>query len=424
MPTRATKRGDERGPLTGRHEVLICGASFGGLAVARELAGSGADVLVVDRYEIGERPTSACAIPTDWLEAAGLIAAECQRFDSLLVHTPHGSRRFRLPWCFSTFDYRELCLLLWQDCDARFETAKVNGLAPRAHGGRPRPADRAAEDVAVATDRGVLSAPLVVDALGWRRVLASGDTYQPPDASLSRGIEVHPSGSREDFEIWIDRRYVPAGYGWSLPAGDELRVGVGSFDPRFPVREPTDRLAEELGCDRVHYQGNYGPHRLRAATESGVFFVGDAAGHCLPLSAEGIRPALYFGIALGHELGDVVEGRQSRAEAAAHYTWFVGRHEWQFRWMLRGQRLLPHVPPRLLAPVIRLLGASRFVVDRIFGQYRRIAPPEFARLATERRQRSEGRRRAGDAPPTGGHAGDDRDHARAGILDTPGHVAS
>ena len=43
--------------------MLICGASFAGLAVARELAGSGADVLVVDRYEIGERQTSACGDP-------------------------------------------------------------------------------------------------------------------------------------------------------------------------------------------------------------------------------------------------------------------------------------------------------------------------------------------------------------------------
>jgi len=65
MPVRATKRGDERTPLSGERDVLICGASFAGLTVARELAGSGADVLLVDRYEIGERQTSACGILTD-----------------------------------------------------------------------------------------------------------------------------------------------------------------------------------------------------------------------------------------------------------------------------------------------------------------------------------------------------------------------
>ena len=49
MPTRATKRGAERTPLDRDCDVLICGASFAGLAVARELAGSGALVLVIDR---------------------------------------------------------------------------------------------------------------------------------------------------------------------------------------------------------------------------------------------------------------------------------------------------------------------------------------------------------------------------------------
>ena len=117
MPTRATKRGDERTPLDGERDVLICGASFAGLAVARELAGSGADVLIVDRYEIGERQTSACGIPTEWLQRLGLMAAERQRFDTLVMHTPHGTSRYRLPWTFSTFDYRELCRLLWRDSD-------------------------------------------------------------------------------------------------------------------------------------------------------------------------------------------------------------------------------------------------------------------------------------------------------------------
>ncbi|HET9196729.1 MAG TPA: FAD-dependent monooxygenase, partial [Solirubrobacterales bacterium] len=203
MPVRATKRGSERTPLSGERDVLICGASFAGLTVARELAGSGADVLIVDRYEIGERQTSACGIPTDWLRRLDLMDAERQRFDTLVMHTPHGTTRYRLPWTFSTFDYREICQLLWRDCDATFETAKVHGRAPvELLSDSERNSTGA---VAVETDRGTISAPLVVDGLGWRRVLASGDGYQPPDAPLSRGLEVHPHGSGDDLEIWIDR---------------------------------------------------------------------------------------------------------------------------------------------------------------------------------------------------------------------------
>src|SRR3954469_21511421 len=108
MPVRATKRGEERTPLAGSFDVLVCGASFAGLAVARELAGSGAEVLVIDRYEIGERQTSACAGPTGGLLNLGLDDSIRQTFAELLVHSPGRSYRWQLPFEFSTFDYRTL----------------------------------------------------------------------------------------------------------------------------------------------------------------------------------------------------------------------------------------------------------------------------------------------------------------------------
>jgi menaquinone-9 beta-reductase len=362
MPKRVTKRGAERTPLTGDYDVLICGASFAGLTVARELAGSGARTLIVDRYDVGERQTSACAAPTDWLTALGLEDSIKQTFGELVVHTPHGRGRYRLPFTFSTFDYRELCGLLFDQCDAEFETAKVDGRSGHV----------------VHTDRGDLRAPLIVDGLGWRRVLAR-DGFQPPDAPLSRGLEVHPGGSSGDLEIWIDRRYVPAGYGWSFPARAEVRVCVGSFDPRFHVKDTTVLLAEDLQRPAVRYQGNWIPHELRDATEDGVFFVGDSAGHCLPLTAEGIRTAFHFGIACGRELRAVADGTRTREEALRRYHDFSAEHEWKFRWMLRVQRFVPRVPPRVLGPLIRAMGVQRFI-DWSFGHYLRIAPPPSAAL--------------------------------------------
>jgi flavin-dependent dehydrogenase len=368
MPRRATKRGEQRTPLDCDCEVLICGASFAGLAVARELAGSGADVLVIDRYEIGERQTSACGIPTGWLHALELQEALQQTFGELVIHTPHATVRYELPWTFSTFDYRTLCGALAAQGSFRSETAKADGRS--AH--------------TVHTDRGDLRAPLIVDALGWRRVLGAGENIQPPEALLSRGLEVHPHGSGDEMEIWIDRSYVPAGYGWSFPADRELRIGVGSFDPRFHVKEPTVRLAYDLGAETVRYQGNWIPHALRDATEDGVFFAGDSAGHCLPLTAEGIRTALYFGIACGRELRSVVEGRATREDALARYHAFSAAHARPFRWMLRVQRLIPRIAPRLLAGSLRAMQSKRFV-DWAFGHYLRIAPPEFVAAGGGRR---------------------------------------
>ena len=361
MPQRATKRGQERTPLDRDCDVLICGASFGGLAVARELASAGAEVLVVDRYEIGERQTSACGIPTDWLYALDLQDSLQQTFAQLVIHTPHATARFDLPWTFSTFDYRALCGLLADQGSFEFETATVNGRTGHT----------------VHTDRGDIRSQLIVDALGWRRVLGSGEPIQPPDAFLSRGLEVHPLGSGQELEVWIDRSYVPAGYAWSFPAENEVRVGVGSFEPRFHVKEPTVRLASDLDRDAIRYQGNWIPHRIRRAAEDGVFFVGDSAGHCLPLTAEGIRTAFYFGLAAGRELKNVISERLTAQQALAAYGNFSAAHSRRFEWMLRVQRLIPHVPPRLLGPALRGMQRKRFV-DWAFGHYLEIAHPRFA----------------------------------------------
>jgi flavin-dependent dehydrogenase len=370
VTVRATSRGAQRTSLEGtRAEVLICGASFAGLAVARELASSGASVLVVDRYEIGERQTSACACPTLWLEALGLSSSIKQELPYMTFTTPQGTARYRLPWSWSSFDYRQLCELLWAQCgEARFETAKVESLGER----------RADGTIEVITDRGTISAPLVVDALGWRRVLSSPH-YQPPEAPLSRGLEVHPEhdGSGDALEVWVERSIVRRGYGWRVPAADEARIGVGSYDPIQHVKEPTVALSQRLGRDPVNYQGNWFPHRLRAATEGDIFFAGDSAGHCFPLSGEGIRTAFYFGIACGRELRRVIDGSSDRAAALAAYESFNSSHKRPFAIALALQRLIPALPPRLLTALLAIIGNQR-IIDKAFGWYLDQAAPEFA----------------------------------------------
>jgi len=73
----------------------------------------------------------------------------------------------------------------------------------------------------------------------------------------------------------------------------------------------------------------------------------------------------------------VLEGRRSRDEALRSYGAFSAAHEWKFRWMLRAQRIVPRIPPRLLGPAVRAMSTKRFV-DWSFGHYLEIAPPSFA----------------------------------------------
>ena len=346
---------------------MICGASFAGLAAARELAGSGADVLVLDRYEIGARPTSACGIPTDWLRALGLMEIEMQRFGELVVHTPGGTTVLDLPYTFSTFDYDEMCKLLWRDCDADFEIATVNGRGAEEDG-----------EIAVETDRGTVSAPLVVDALGWRRMLATGSHFQPVDAPLTRALEVHPPGSHDDLAVWVDRRYARAGYGWSFPAGEELRTGACSYDPAAHVRKGTDLLAADLGREQVRYQGNWIPHRA-APADRGRRLLRRRLRRAVPAADRG-----------GDQDGALLRGRpRPRAarglrgpqqprpggrRATPSSTTPTARG---FGILLFVQRLIPKIPPRLL-PLLFRIYKSQPLVNLTFNAYLRLAPPEFA----------------------------------------------
>ncbi len=153
------------------------------------------------------------------------------------------------------------------------------------------------------------------------------------------------------------------------------------------------RLADELGLPPEGYQGNWIPHQLRPAIEDGVFFAGDSAGHCLPLTAEGIRTALYFGLACARELRSAHEGRITREQALARYGAFSDRHARKYRWLLNTQRLLGRLTPTYFPTALSRSLETRRFADWIFEHYLGIAPPSFVDNgpSTPRRTPSAGR---------------------------------
>jgi flavin-dependent dehydrogenase len=145
------------------------------------------------------------------------------------------------------------------------------------------------------------------------------------------------------------------------------------------------RLAGDLGLPPEGYQGNWIPHQLRPAIEDGVFFVGDSAGHCLPLTAEGIRTALYFGIACARELAPVIEGHATAEQALTRYGAFSDAHERKFRWLLNTQRTVGRLTPsRAITAMARMMASER-VCAWAFNHYLAIAPPSFVDEGTPRR---------------------------------------
>ena len=368
MPKRATKRGEERTPLDRDCDVLICGASFAGLAVARELAGSGADVLVIDRYEIGERQTSACGIPTGWLRRMDLPGPPADVRRARHPHAPH-DRPLRPAVDVLHLRLPRRCAPCWPSRARRFEfeTAKVDR-APPATPSTPTAARS--------------RAPLIVDALGWRRVLGRRRRpIQPPDALLSRGLEVHPARHRRvtsrSGSTAVTSR--PATAGASRPTAScgsaSARSTRATTSRSRPCGSPAD-LARRAG--RLSGQldpppdprGDRGRRLLRRRLGRPLP-AADRRGHPhRPV----LRPRLRPRAARGGR-GPAAEGAGARPATGRSRT----QHAWKFRWLLRVQHLVGHATGTpVLGAALRIMDHQRFI-DWAFAHYRAIAPPEFAR---------------------------------------------
>lgn len=325
------------------YDAIVVGASFGGLAVARQLRG---EVLLLDRNEVGRVQTSACGTPLWVPEALGVSASVLQVHDRLVVRTPTRTVRYDLsavPFC--TFDYRAFCEGLLAQCRVRFLRASVTGI----------------QDGAVVTGAGRFTAPIIVDCSGWRRALVGGSQAAAGRRHHSFGLETHTPFQDEGLTFLLDRRLIPQGLGWIFPVGKGSLVGLGSYAGRSKLKPALERLLRDHGMAAGPYHGTYFPNRPLRPTVGRVFVVGDAAGQCLPLTAEGIRPALYFGGECGRIVQRVLDGTGSLEGGLEAYRRLVARYRRPYRVLQLAQWMAAHTPTRWFAMLTHLAAMQPFL---------------------------------------------------------------
>ena len=153
-----------------------------------------------------------------------------RRSATLVIHTPHATVRFRLPWTL---------------LDLRLPRALRAALRPVRRRVRDRDGEAAADGARPCTRTAATSsAPLVVDALGWRRVLSGAGLPAARRRRSRAGSRSTPPGARTSSRSGSTATTSPPATAGASRPRDEVRVGVGSFDPAHHVREPTVRLAE------------------------------------------------------------------------------------------------------------------------------------------------------------------------------------
>lgn len=318
---------------TNAYDAIIVGASFAGLAVARQLRGR---ILLLDRHEVGEVQTSACGTPLWVPETLGVERSVLQVHRTVVVHASTRTVLYDIsdvPYC--TFDYRTFCRGLLEQTQARVLRTSVH---------------RIRDDV-VETEAGRFEAPCIVDCSGWRSPRLRGDDVSGP---VSFGLETVTDYQGDALYFWAAPGPLPHVISWIFPTGAASRVGVGSYAGHSKLKGPLASFMDGLGMTPTSYHGTYFPSELRAPTAGTVFVVGDAAGQCLPCTAEGIRPALYFGEQCGLIVQRVIDGRLSLAEALAEYRRRVLAYRWMYRRMQWAQWTVQRVPRQWLGGMAEL----------------------------------------------------------------------
>jgi len=335
------------------YDVIIVGASFAGLAVARQLRG---EVLLLDRNEVGAVQTSACGTPLWVPQALGLERSVLQVHTKAVIHAPTRTVVFDVsdaPYC--TFDYGAFCQGLLEQGRARFLRAAVRGF----HGER------------VETTEGSFWAPIVVDCSGWRAVLVGPrEGGSDHERGMSFGLETQTGYSGEALYFWANPRRYREGIAWLFPVGNGSRIGLGSYAGSSKLKGPLQRFVDDLSAAPTSYHGTFFPGRLRRATTGKIFVVGDAAGQCLPLTAEGIRPALFFGQACGGIIQRVLEGALTLEEGLEEYRRGVERYRWAYRLLRAAQRVAMSAPEAWLGPMAAL-AARPSLMARWWPRYSR-----------------------------------------------------
>ncbi len=320
-----------------KYDAIIVGGSFAGLAVASRLRGN---ILLIDKREIGARQTSACGTVLSVPDRLGCMDSVLQVYNTGFIHTSSKTIEYDPPYSFCVFDYQKLCQTLVKRVEAKIIKANVRGLM----------------DSCVMTDEGPFRGTCIIDASGWKAVLASSLKRDFVDRSkMSFGIETTVNYEGEGLQFWLDPRLIKGGVGWLFPCGSQARFGVGSYvgDANLGPRLASFLNDFHLQVAEVH--GGFLPWRMRRPTVGRIFLVGDAAGQCEAFTGFGIRPAIYFGMSCADTVQRVIDREISLEEGLQHYNELVRTYHRHYTFLEGLQKLYLVLPNSWLTRLLDLI---------------------------------------------------------------------
>ena len=298
-----------------RYDVIVVGAGPAGSTAARECAGRGLSVLMLDKAEFprdkpcggGVSPAAAELLPFDLTPVVERSVAG--------VHFSHG------PFLHYT---RNDDTTIWHmtqrvHLDAFLVERAVEAGVVLKERTPLQELDRHPAHVVVRSDKETFEGRTLVAADGANGItvkLAGIETGVVNRLAIEGNVTC-TDGFPEKWEnrIGIVLGSHPGGYGWLFPKGDHLNIGLGGYRRLAPTyRQKLNGLTRFYGYDPAGLWGIRGhdiPIRSRPSplADGNVLLVGDAGGLVETFSAEGIYGAFWSGRSAARHLEEYLDGK-------------------------------------------------------------------------------------------------------------------
>lgn len=287
------------------YDVTVVGAGPAGAATARDIAGKGFNVLLLEEHPCVGRPAHCAGlVSTRTLHLAGADESlVLNRFRGAVIRCPSG-REVRI----DTDRVQAVAIDRVRLDEALVEQAQGQG-AHLLLGTKFLAFERNNGAVIVHAERGArqttFATKLLVGADGANsRVARQLGVHRSEGTVRALNVELEARAAQTDHAtVLLDSTLAPGWFAWSIPLGDgRLRVGAGSTNglkPRHSLRLLADRFPAEFGGRPLQPFAagsiplwtplrSYGDH---------VLLVGDAARQVKPTSGGGIYAGL---VGAGH----------------------------------------------------------------------------------------------------------------------------
>jgi len=344
-----------RGDIT-EFDVIIIGASFAGLSVASKLKGN---ILLIDKCNIGDCQISACGTPVDVVKEIGCEDSILKVSNIFSFHVNKKRVDFYLEKPYCTFDFKKFCQILGSKTNAIFIKANVVRVEKN-------------DKFVVHTNDRKFNSKILVDASGWEAAaVKSIKTDYVHSVMFSFGIETEAPYMATSFHFFYEHDFLKDGISWIFPCGEFSRFGVASYTGTRKLKEKLDSFLERysLRCGKIH--GGSFCYRFKEPFVEDIFVVGCAQGQTLPLTGEGIRRSIFYGIRLGAIIQRILDNEISFEKGVNEYTRLALNCSREYNFLFKLQNRFLKMSGNKLELLARIL-SNRLIFRMLERKYRSI----------------------------------------------------